>query len=147
VLRKADFDDPVTLLRRKGELSRFAVRDLSCKNVFHQNVCFDKSTKRTYNREVPYELPLPNEFKRWKVKIFDNELLFEQPHVTIIFKEERWRLGLRSRTFLDQDPEPRKVRKEVMDEIWANFDTLCEEWDARFPTNPVSHADNEDEEE
>jgi hypothetical protein len=96
---------------------------------------------------VPYELPLPNEFKRWKVKILDNELLFEEPHVTIVFKKELWRLGLRSRTFLDQDPEPRKVPKEVMDEIWENFDTLCDQWDTKFPTNPISHDDNENEEE
>jgi hypothetical protein len=37
---------------------------------------------------MPYELRLPNALKRWKVKIFDNELLFEEPHVTIVFKTE-----------------------------------------------------------
>jgi hypothetical protein len=35
--------------------------------------------------KMPYDLPLPDNFKPWKVKIFDNELL-EEPHVTIIFK-------------------------------------------------------------
>lgn len=81
------------------------------------------------------------------MKILDNELPFEEPHVTIVFKKELWRFGLRRQTFLDQDPEPGKVPQEVMDVIWANFNTLCDQWDARFPTNPVSHDDNEDEEE
>jgi hypothetical protein len=85
---------------------------------------------------VPYELPLPNAFKRWKVKILDNELLFEEPHVTIVFKKELWRFGLRSRTFLDEDPEPGKVPRGVMDLIRSNLNMLCDQWDLRFPTNP-----------
>jgi hypothetical protein len=96
---------------------------------------------------MPYELPLPNALKRWKVKILDNELLCEEPHVTIVFKTELWRFGLRSRTFLDEDPKPDRVPKQLMQEVMANFDTLCDEWDARFPTNPISQDDDEDEEE
>jgi hypothetical protein len=95
---------------------------------------------------MPYELPLPNALKRWKVKILDNELLFEEPHVTIVFKTELWRFGLRSRTFLDENPKPDKVPKELMAQVTANFETLRDEWNRRFPTNPVSQ-DDEDEEE
>ena len=29
----------------------------------------------------------------------------------------------------------------------ANFETLCDEWDARFPKNPISEDVDEDEEE
>jgi hypothetical protein len=89
---------------------------------------------------MPYELRLPNALKRWKVKILDNELLFEEPHVTIVFKTELWRFGLRSRTFLDDSPKSDKVPKELMKEVMTNFKTLCGKWNARFPTNPVSQA-------
>ena len=94
---------------------------------------------------MPYQLPLPNALKRWKVKILDNELLCEEPHITIVFKAELWRFGLRSRTFLDDDPKPERVPQELMQLVGANFNTLCDEWDARFPTNPVSHEDEEEE--
>jgi len=96
---------------------------------------------------MPYQLPLPKSLSRWKVKILDNELLFEEPHVTIVFKTELWRFGLRSRTFLDAHPRPGRVPKGLMQEITANFDTLCDEWDARFPTNTISPALEEEEEE
>lgn len=95
---------------------------------------------------MPYVLTLPNALKRWKVKILDNELLFEEPHVTIVFKTELWRFGLRSRTFLDDYPRPDKLPKMLMAEIIANFATLCDEWNKRFPTNPVSQ-DNGDKAE
>jgi hypothetical protein len=92
---------------------------------------------------MPYELQLPNALKRWKVKILDRELLFEEPHVTIVHKTELWRFGLRSQAFLDANPKPSKVSRKVMKEIMANLETLCRESDARFPTNPVFQAEEE----
>ncbi|MGB8889261.1 MAG: hypothetical protein WCC87_21220 [Candidatus Korobacteraceae bacterium] len=42
---------------------------------------------------MPYELELPARIKQqhWKVKIFDKETLYEEPHVTILFKLKKWR--------------------------------------------------------
>lgn len=96
---------------------------------------------------MPYVLTLPNAPKRWKVKILDNELLFEEPHVTIVFKTDLWRFGLRSRTFLDEKPRPDKVPKKLMAEITTHFETLCREWNKRFPTNPVSQNNGDKEEQ
>lgn len=90
---------------------------------------------------MPYELAIPKALKPWKVKIFDNELLCEEPHVTIIFKMTRWRLSLRSGNFLDQQPDPKDVRQEVREEIERNWEVLRGEWDARFPTNPVQNEE------
>jgi hypothetical protein len=94
---------------------------------------------------MPYELPLPKALKPWKVKIFDNELLIEEPHVTIIFKMERWRLGLRTKRFLDDKPKPGNVPKLIMTLVTEKLETLCQEWDARFPTNPVAPLEAEEE--
>jgi hypothetical protein len=91
---------------------------------------------------MPYDLPLPDNFKPWKVKIFDNELL-EEPHVTIIFKMTRWRFSLRSKKFLDKQPDPGDVRNGISEEIEAHFEILCREWDVRFPTNPVHQQEEE----
>ena len=96
---------------------------------------------------MPYKLPLPNALKRWKVKILDNELGFEEPHASIVFKAELWRYGLRRRDFLDADPKPERVPKELMAVITANFETLCSAWDERFPTNPVSQTEDASEED
>lgn len=94
---------------------------------------------------MPYDLPLPGSWKPWKVKIYDNELLCEEPHVTIVFKTTRWRYSLRSRTFLDSEPDPKDVRDGIVRAIEAQFETLCKEWDARFPTNPVTEDEEEEE--
>jgi len=80
------------------------------------------------------------------VKVLDNELPFEEPHVTIVFKTKLWRLSLRSRTFLDEDPDPGQVPKGLMDVIWTNFNTLSAQWDAKFSTNPISNIEHDDEE-
>ena len=92
---------------------------------------------------MPYNLPLPGSWKPWKVKIFDNELLCEEPHVTIVFKTTRWRFSVRSKTFLDKEPDPNNLREGIVAEIEAQFEMLCREWDARFPTNPVSEGEEE----
>jgi hypothetical protein len=92
---------------------------------------------------MPYELPLPDNCRPWKVKIFDNELLCEEPHVTIIFKTTRWRFSLRSQKFLDPQPYPGDVRVEIVKEIEAHLEVLRHAWDARFPKNPVAQPKEE----
>lgn len=94
---------------------------------------------------MPYDLPLPSSLKPWKVKIFDNELLFEEPHVTIIFKMTRWRFSLRSKRFLDAQPYPKDVPDGILAEVEAKFGILCSEWDARFPTNAVDQGQEGEE--
>ena len=97
---------------------------------------------------MPYDLLLPKKLKDlWKVKVQDKELLYEQPHVTIWKKATRWRWELRSRSFLDPQPHPGEVPKEILDLIAANYDELCRQWDARFPSNPVSGSEDEEDED
>jgi hypothetical protein len=93
---------------------------------------------------MSYDMPLPGKWKPWKVKIFDNELLCEEPHVTIIFKAIRWRYSLRTKTFLDKEPNPKDVASEVVAAIEAQFAKLCKEWNARFPTNPATECEEEE---
>lgn len=92
---------------------------------------------------MPYDLPLSGNFKPWKVKIFDNELLCEEPHATIIFKMTRWRYSLRRRIFLDAQPNPKGVPEGILAEIEGNLARLCSEWDLRFPTNPVAQSEED----
>jgi hypothetical protein len=87
---------------------------------------------------MPFELPLPALLYQqgWKVKIQDKERL-EEPHVTIIFKTKRWRVGLRTLGFLDRSPDPKEVPEGVLKAIRGNAMRLCQEWDAMYPVNPV----------
>ena len=81
----------------------------------------------------------------WKVKVYDNERL-EPPHVTLICREQVWRIGLRERDFLvppggrwrDIDPEVRTILEE-------QWETLCDAWDEKHPTNPVSSTEDEND--
>jgi hypothetical protein len=97
---------------------------------------------------VPFDLPLPASLRnaRWKVKIREKETR-EPPHVTILRGTDAWRIDLRTKTFMDQVPDPSVVPKALLDFILqpANWKTICAEWDERYPTNPVQQKeDNED---
>lgn len=95
---------------------------------------------------MPFTLNLPEPWpsRGWKVKIRDRERL-EPPHVTILHKTRTWRFGLRSERFLDKEPDPKDVPKEVMDEIRSNLTRLRQEWDRMFPENPISSGKPDDE--
>jgi hypothetical protein len=98
---------------------------------------------------MPYELPLPKKLKAqgWKVKIRDKERV-EPPHVTIMHKAEEWRLGLRDKELLvPPGGQIRDIDPGVMQVIDAHWERLGEEWDARYPENPISSADDEDGDE
>jgi hypothetical protein len=96
---------------------------------------------------MPYELELPRRIKQghWKVKIFDKETLYEEPHVTILFKAKKWRWGLRGRDFIDESPDPSDVPQQVLDAIKAGYDELCGQWDLRFPKNPVQEPEGDED--
>lgn len=96
---------------------------------------------------MAYTLPLTAALRkaRWKVKIRDKETR-EPPHVTIIRGTDAWRIDLRTREFMDDDPDPAEVPEELIELITGEetWQRLCDEWDRMYPTNPV--ADDESEE-
>ncbi len=92
---------------------------------------------------VPYQLDIGQRLSNhgWVVKIQDRERL-EPPHVTIRRKTQRWRYNLREPGFMDSEPPGRKVDGEIIRMIQSNIDLLRNEWDARYPSNPVSPQDD-----
>ncbi len=95
---------------------------------------------------MPFTLNLPEPWpsRGWKAKIRDRERL-EPPHVTILQKTRAWRFDLRSGKFLDKEPDPKEVPKEVVDEIRSNLTLLRRQWDGMFPENPISSEEPDDE--
>lgn len=97
---------------------------------------------------VAFNMRLPDALRkaRWKVKIRDKETR-EPPHVTIIRGTRAWRIDLRTRQFMDTQPDPSDVPNEIVElimqeEIWQ---CLCDAWDRMYPNNLVS-VDDENEE-
>lgn len=94
---------------------------------------------------MPFELPLPSPLRkaRWKVKIREKETR-EPPHVTILRGTRAWRINLRTEAFMDRLPEPGEVPQEVLDFVkaTANWQQLCDEWDKKYPNNPVHQQDD-----
>ena len=96
---------------------------------------------------MPFDVPLPRKLKAegWKVKIREKERV-EPPHVTVMHKADEWRLGLRDRRLLvppggwikDIDPA-------VMQIIEEHWEQLIEAWDKKYPENPVSSAEEEED--
>ena len=95
---------------------------------------------------MPFTLNLPEPWatRGWKVKIRDRERL-EPPHVTILRRTRAWRFDLRSERFLDKEPDPNEVPKDVVSEVRSNLTLLRQEWDRMFPENRVSSQDPDDE--
>ena len=95
---------------------------------------------------MPFTLNLPEPWgsRGWKVKIRDRERL-EPPHVTILHRTRAWRLDLRSGRFLDKEPAPNEVPKEVVDEVRSKLTLLRQEWDRMFPENRVFSPESDDE--
>jgi hypothetical protein len=78
------------------------------------------------------------------VKIQDREALYEEPHVTIWRKDQKWRYSLRNRRFLDPQPDPSGVPGEIVELIEAQIEELTRQWDERFPQNPVAGEQDDD---
>ncbi len=98
---------------------------------------------------MPFELTLPAALasQGWKAKIREKERL-EPPHVTIIRRTQAWRFNLRTMSFMDGQPDPASVPKELVQHIEANIEVLCFEWDTKYPHNPVrgdGHGSGDDE--
>lgn len=92
---------------------------------------------------MPFELPLPPELKRarWKVKIRELERR-EPPHVTILRGTQSWRLNLRTGEFLDRRPDPREVPPKLLEHVRSAvpWKQLCDEWNRKYPDNPVQES-------
>jgi hypothetical protein len=85
-----------------------------------------------------YELPMPRTFKDrgWKVKIRNLERT-EEPHVTIIWKTRSWRYSIRNTGFMDAEPDPADVPREVVAHVQENLNALRRQWDKKHPENPI----------
>jgi hypothetical protein len=94
---------------------------------------------------MAFSLPLPDPLRQqgWKVKIREKERV-EEPHATIIRGKQAWRFGLRSRAFLDAEPDSRHVPQEVVEAILSAVDVLREEWDETYPENPIESQPDEE---
>jgi hypothetical protein len=94
---------------------------------------------------VPFDLLLPLHLRkaRWKVKIREKETR-EPPHVTILRGTKACRIDLRNGEFMDRKPDPAEVPDELVDFIKSeeNWQRLCDEWDEKYPANPVRHQED-----
>ena len=98
---------------------------------------------------MPFDVRLPKKLKAegWKVKIREKERV-EPPHVTIMHKAEEWRLGLRDRQLLvPPGGRIRDIDPEVMEIIDGYWERLIQAWDEKYPENPVSSAEEEEDED
>ncbi|MGO8898540.1 MAG: hypothetical protein ACLQU5_09340 [Isosphaeraceae bacterium] len=99
---------------------------------------------------MPYQLALPNPLpsEGWKVKIHDAENPYEDPHVTIYRKLQKWRLRLRDRTFMDRGASWGDIDDRVRLEIERQWDVLRTEWDRLHGTkNPISSRGPDEEDD
>ncbi|HEX8695459.1 MAG TPA: hypothetical protein VF746_23805 [Longimicrobium sp.] len=87
---------------------------------------------------MPYSLPLPEPWKSrgWKLKIAEKERL-EPPHATLYFRTCRWRVCLRGGRFLDPEPDPAYVPRDLVAAVHRELPVLRAAWDGMYPRNPV----------
>lgn len=91
---------------------------------------------------MPVELRLPVVLQRarWKVKIQEKEVV-EPPHVSILRRTAKWRINLRTREFMDSRPDPAEVPEGLLEFIADHWNWLCEQWDEKYPDNPVADVE------
>jgi hypothetical protein len=103
-----------------------------------------------WGEPMAFNLPLPRQLAKvgWKVKIRDKERL-EEPHITIIKGTACWRLGLRSRMFLDEGCNwkdlPGQLRSVIEDK--DNWERLSQAWDAEYPNNLIAGEEGDDDDD
>ncbi|HEY5436201.1 MAG TPA: hypothetical protein VIK13_13285 [Candidatus Limnocylindrales bacterium] len=87
---------------------------------------------------MPLQLPLPERLSNegWKVKIRDRERV-EPPHATVIRGNRCWRWDLRSRQFMDAQPDTREIPSQLLTVLTTHHADLVRHWDAAYPENPV----------
>jgi hypothetical protein len=96
---------------------------------------------------MPYDLPLPRKLaSSWRVKIYDNERL-EPPHVTVVKGRKSWRINLRTKEFMDDEPPPKEIHKDVAQVVKDNWRRLQREWNRIHPNNAVEIEEREDDDD
>ncbi|MBM3649384.1 MAG: hypothetical protein FJX11_16495 [Alphaproteobacteria bacterium] len=91
-----------------------------------------------------FDLPRELASARWKVKVRDKERT-EPPHVSVLRGTQCWRWGLRERAFLDSEPSPADLPKNLVQHLENIHDEMCAAWNDMYPHNPVTSKDDEDE--
>ena len=43
---------------------------------------------------------------------------------------------------MDRRPQPSEVPQDVIETITANWEWLCQRWDAKYPDNPVAGSED-----
>jgi hypothetical protein len=99
---------------------------------------------------VPFDLSLPVRFRRarWKVKIREKETR-EPPHVTILRGTKAWRINLRTGEFMDPAPDPTDVPSGLLVYVTSEkaWKRLGEEWNKKYPNNPVEGVEESNDEQ
>lgn len=96
----------------------------------------------------PINFPVPptfSDYRNWKIKIQDGEPDYEAPHVTISGHNggrKMWRINIRELAnskwvVMDLNPPPGNIPKEVRDHIEAMTIQLVQQWNQKYPGNPV----------
>lgn len=105
------------------------------------NVSVAKRSKWRY--ALPADIKLKCKYKdHWKLKIHDKEEV-EPPHVTIYGPGEKWRWDLRDKKFMDKEPPPRDVHKEIVKEVGERWVEISYEWNLIHADNPVDIDEDE----
>ena len=96
---------------------------------------------------MPHEPPSQSVSKPGlEVKIREKERL-EPPHVTIMVGKKEWRVGLRDKSFLvPPGGKWTEIDGEVRELIEKNWQSLQAAWDRKYPSNPISSKEEDDEE-
>jgi hypothetical protein len=76
------------------------------------------------------------------VKVRDKEI-GHLPHAHIGRRTTEWRFGLREGAFLDGEPDPRGVPKELVEYVVAHLGEISAMWDRLYPHNPVGGSDDD----
>ncbi|MBK22943.1 MAG: hypothetical protein CME70_03420 [Halobacteriovorax sp.] len=87
---------------------------------------------------------------KWKVKIYDNEPPYEDPHITIIRqqrggKPKQWRINLRTFEIMDTSPPKKDLPPEFVEEVKNKKKEIYKKWNEMYPNNPL--PENEDDKE
>lgn len=93
---------------------------------------------------MPYVVALPEKYAKqgWVAKIRDRERL-EPPHVTVMHKTRKWRWDLRELRFMDLEPNPRLVPREIVGVLRNKHAELVSAWGEKYPENPVESPEED----
>ncbi|CAN5916950.1 hypothetical protein BH11GEM1_BH11GEM1_06680 [soil metagenome] len=86
-----------------------------------------------------FTLPQPWKDRGWKLKIRDRERV-EPPHVSLLWRTQCWRYGLRVPGFLDREPDASLVPAGVVEHLEIHIEQYVIAWNLLYPENPVITA-------